>query len=76
MKVVIPYDGSRNVEIALSALRRREDFARERHEALIAVSDVWLSESSEEFADAVAARRHAAAISGLSSHAPALKTWE
>jgi nucleotide-binding universal stress UspA family protein len=43
---------------------------------LIAVSDVWLSESSEEFADAVAARRHAAAISGLSSHAPALKTWE
>lgn len=73
---MIPYDGSKNTEIALGALRRRADLAREKHEALIVVSDVWLPESPEEFASAVAARRRKTALSGTSSHAPALRAWE
>jgi len=76
MKIMIPYDGSKNTEKALSALRRRADFAQAQHDALIVVSDVWLADSAEEFSRAVRERRLKVARAGVSSHAPALSAWE
>lgn len=76
MKIMIPYDGSKNTEKALSALRRRADFAQAQHDALIVVSDVWLADSAEEFSRAVKERRLKVARAGVSSHVPALSAWE
>jgi len=67
MKILIPYDGSKNTEIALSVLRRRADFALEEHDALIVVSGIWLPESPEEFSRAAAGRRRRTVLLGISS---------
>lgn len=76
MKIMIPYDGSINTEIALRALARRADYSQVEHDALVVVSDVWLADSAEEFARVSHARRRKAALAGAVSHAPALIAWE
>jgi nucleotide-binding universal stress UspA family protein len=76
MKIMIPYDGSINAEIALGALRRRADYSNVGHDALVVISDVWLADSAEEFTRVANARRRRAAKAGALSYAPALSTWE
>ena len=76
MKIMIPYDGSVNTEIALRTLARRADYSQVEHDALVVVSDVWLADSAEEFARVSNARLRNAAMAGVISHAPALSAWE
>jgi nucleotide-binding universal stress UspA family protein len=73
MKIMIPYDGSINTEIALGALRRRADYSQVEHDALVVISDVWLADSAEEFTRAANSRMRKAALAGMLSHAPALR---
>jgi nucleotide-binding universal stress UspA family protein len=75
MKILIPYDGSKNADIALDYLHAAE-FAPEEHEILVVVTDVWLPETVEEFFSTRALRKRQTEMSGSSSYAPALRDWE
>ena len=73
-KVLVPYDGSENAEVALADLRIAglpEDL-----EAFVAVTDVWLPASPYEITRAVSARRMMLLTSGVSSFVPALRNQE
>lgn len=74
MKILIPYDGSKNAEAALQSLQTA-GFG-ENHEALILVADVFLPETPDEFWFAVAERRRKTQMSGYSSHVPARRRLE
>ena len=76
MKILIPYDGSKNAEKALRDLSEAGLAGGDRHEVLIVVSDVWLTESVEEFFSACAARRRKVEISGACSYISAQRRLE
>lgn len=74
MKVLVPYDGSENADVALADLRLAglpDDL-----EGFVAVTDVWLPASPAEITSAVNARRMLVLTSGISSFAPALRNRE
>jgi hypothetical protein len=73
---MIPYDGSISTEIVLGELKSRADFAGTEHDALIVISDVWLADSAEEFANVATARRLKVALAGASSHVQARRARE
>jgi nucleotide-binding universal stress UspA family protein len=75
MRILVPYDGSTNADIALESLLAPE-FAEGRHEILVVVTDVWLHGSAKEYASIRARRGAQIRKSGMSSYAPALKTYE
>ena len=75
MKILVPYDGSVNADIALESLRSAE-FALCGHEVLVVVTDVWLHDSPEEFRSIRAGRTLQMERSGISSCAPALRVYE
>lgn len=75
MKILIPYDGTKNADLALDTLQRTE-FAHEKHEILVVVTDVWLHETIEEFFSTRARRKRQVEISDISSYAPALRARE
>jgi hypothetical protein len=75
MKILIPYDGSINANIALDSLQTAE-FAGNKHEILVIVTDVWLHETREEFFSTRAGRKRQMEMSGISSYAPALRARE
>ena len=72
MKILIAYDGSDWSDAALDDLRRAG--LPGRAEALVVVTDVWLTSSPAEFSSAVARRRTLSAET--SSFAPALREVE
>ena len=72
MKILIAYDGSDGAEAALDDLPRAG--LPGKAEALVVVSDVWLTSSPAEFTRALARRRMLSADS--SSFAPALREAE
>ncbi len=74
IKVLIPYDGSENSDVALSELRRAG--LPEQFDALVAVTNVWLPSSPYEITKAVSARRLRALNAGVMSFAPALRNHE
>src|SRR5687768_4947698 len=75
MKILVPYDGSPNSDIAMESLRSAE-FALCGHEVLAVVTDVWLHHSLEEFRSIRAGRTLQMERSGISSCAPALRIHE
>lgn len=76
MKILIPYDGSTNVEVALRALRHRADYSQVAHDALVVISEVWLADSAGEFSRISKARHRKASMAGGMSHSPALRASE
>ena len=72
MKILIAYDGSDAADAALADLRRAG--LPSMAEALVVVTDVWLTSSPAEFSRAVARRRMLSAET--SSFAPALREVE
>jgi nucleotide-binding universal stress UspA family protein len=74
IKVLIPFDGSENSDVALSELKRAG--LPEQLEAFLAVTSVWLPSSPYEITRAVSARRLKALTAGVSSFAPALRNYE
>jgi nucleotide-binding universal stress UspA family protein len=70
MKVLIPYDGSENAEVAFDEMSRAG--LPQNLEALVAVTNVWLPLSPYEITRAVNARRMMLLTSGMTSFAPAL----
>ncbi len=74
MKVLIPYDGTREAENALLELRNLE--FGETDEILVVITDVFLPESKEEFFKAKNERRLNLEKSGTCSFAPARRQFE
>ncbi len=74
IKVLIPYDGSENAEMALHDLRRAG--LPQKLDAIVAVTNVWLPLSPYEITRAVSARRMKVLTAGASSFAPALRDHE
>lgn len=74
MKVLIPYDGSKNAENALLELQSA-DFGRQ-DEILILVTDIFLPESAEMFFKTQRERQLKLERSGTCSHVPARKLTE
>jgi nucleotide-binding universal stress UspA family protein len=72
MKILIAYDGTERADAAIDDLPRAG--LPGRAEALVVVTDVWLTSSPAEFSRAVARRRILS--SGSSSFAPALREVE
>ena len=72
MKILIAYDGCEAADAALDNLRRAG--LPGRAEALVVVTDVWLTSSAAEYTSALARRRMLSAET--SSFAPALKGVE
>lgn len=75
MKVLIPYDGSSNARIALEALHAPE-FAGQRLDVLILITDVWLPETTEDFFFVRADRKNRMELSGICSYVPASRNRE
>lgn len=74
IKVLIPYDGSQNADVALSELRRAG--LPQALDVIVAVTSVWLPLSPYEITRAVSARRMKVLSAGASSFAPALRDFE
>jgi nucleotide-binding universal stress UspA family protein len=73
-RVLIPYDGSENAELALRSLKLAG--MPKQLDAVVAISHVWLPSSPYEITRAVSARRTKLLTSGLSSFAPAMRDDE
>ncbi len=74
MKVLIPYDGSKNAENALLELQRA-DFGRQ-DEILVLVTDIFLPESAKMFFKTQRERQLNLERSGICSHVPARRLVE
>jgi nucleotide-binding universal stress UspA family protein len=74
MRVLIPYDGTKNAENALFELHNAE-FGKD-DEILVVITDVWLPESIEELSNARRKRRLNFERSGTSSYIPARRRLE
>ena len=74
IKVLIPYDGSENADVALNELRRAG--LPKQFDAFVEVTHVWLPSSPYEITKAVSARRLRVLTAGVSSFVPALKDHE
>ena len=74
LKVLIPYDGSENTEMALGDLSRAG--LPQSLNAIVAVTNVWLPLSPYEISRAVSARRMRVLTAGTSSFVPALRDYE
>ena len=74
LKVLIPYDGSENTEVALGDLSRAG--LPQSLNAIVAVTNVWLPMSHYEISRAVSARRMRVLNAGTSSFVPALRDYE
>lgn len=74
MKILLPYDGSKNAEDALNRLQSA-GFG-ENHELRVLVADVFLPDTPDEFWRASADRRRKMLVSGNSSHVPARRRQE
>ena len=74
IKVLIPYDGSENAEMALDDLKRAG--LPQALDAIVAVTNVWLPLSPYEITRAVSARRMKVLTAGATSFVPALRDHE
>lgn len=74
MKILIPYDGTKNAENALLDLQNTG--CGQDDEILIVITDIFLPESAEEFSRAVNERRLKLEKSGACSYAPAGRRFE
>ena len=74
IKVMIPYDGSENAEMAFDDLKRAG--LPQALDAIVVVTNVWLPLSPYEITRALSARRMKVLTAGASSFAPALRDHE
>lgn len=74
MRILIPYDGTKNAENALLELKNVE--FRQDDEILIVITDVFLPESAEEFLKAKKERLLNLEKSGTCSYSPARRRLE
>lgn len=75
MKLFIPYDGSKSSDIALNDLWKAG--LAENHQALLSITDVWLSSSPNEFSQEVSESRFKMFRAERTTFSPALiKTEE